>query len=135
MPGKHGIIIEFEEPDNAEAKEEENRSCGVVDEGEKKSSRSLRSRLRGGNSSSSAPPSAPPPARRSVLSATYLPQVATEQGWNLEEAIHSLIRKAGFGGKITESLKRELVLTRYESSMAGMGWREYQREREKETGG
>lgn len=149
IPGKHGIIIEFEEPAEPEAKggggaallsssSEEKEGDDGGDK--KKSSRSLRSRLRGGHSSSTASTSSHSSSSRrsspaSVLSATYLPHVASEQGWTLEECIHSLIRKAGFSGKITEELKRELRLTRYESSMAGMGWREYQKEKEKEKGG
>lgn len=136
VPGKHGIIIEFEEPDVEVEGAREASGGGGSGEGEKKSgsSRSLRSRiLRGGgkSSNSASPSSSSRSSPASVLSATYLPHVAPEQGWGVEEAIHSLIRKAGFSGKITGELKRELRLTRYESSMAGMGWREYQKEREK----
>jgi len=147
VPGRHGIIIEFEEPDDSqageagEAREEDGGGGGGGGEGggdARRRSRSLRSRLLGGGSPAPhLPPSrspGPPTARKSVLSATYLPHVAPEQGWGVEEAIHSLVRKAGFGGKVTEALKRELRLTRYESSMAGMGWREYQRERERAAG-
>lgn len=147
VPGKHGIIIEFEEPETkkaarSSASEEGGRgeSCGGGGVDGKKSSRSLRSRLRGGDSNSSAPvpdsssSSRSRPAAANVLSATYLPHVAAEQGWGVEESITSLIRKAGFAGKVTEALKRELKLTRYESSMAGMGWREYQRERAEKEG-
>jgi len=157
VPGRHGIIIEFEEPAVEEATKgggggaalpsssSEEKEGGDGDGGEedkkKKSSRSLRSRLRGHSSSSASTSStsASTSSRRSspasVLSATYLPHVAIEQGWGLEECIHSLVRKAGFSGKITEELKRELRLTRYESSMAGMGWKEYQKEKEKVEGG
>ena len=144
VPGKHGIIIEFEEPEaevEGAKKEARREAIGGGGGGEEKKSsssssgcgsRSLRSRLRGGNASSSSSNSNSSSSNRSspasVLSATYLPHVAPEQGWGVEEAIRSLIRKAGCGGQITEELKRELRLTRYESSMAGMGWREYQRE-------
>lgn len=139
VPGKHGIIIEFEEPETKKASSSsEDGGRGENGDGDaNKSSRSLRSRLRGGgNSSSSSSPPASASSSRSrasanVLSATYLPHVATEQGWGVEDSITSLIRKAGFSGKITDALKRELKLTRYESSMAGMGWREYEKEREK----
>ena len=139
VPGKHGIIIEFEEPDSVEAEEaatreeEDGKGNGEGEGAGEKKKRSLRSRLRGGNSTSnsSSVPSSSSRSKGNVLSATYLPHVATEQGWGVEEAIHSLIRKAGFHGRVTEALKRELVLTRYESSMAGIGWKEYQRERER----
>ncbi|OWF51526.1 AMME syndrome candidate gene 1-like protein [Mizuhopecten yessoensis] len=33
--------------------------------------------------------------------ATYLPEVAIEQGWNIEQTIDSLLRKGGFRGTIT----------------------------------
>jgi AMMECR1 domain-containing protein len=33
-------------------------------------------------------------------SATYLPEVASDQGWTCEEAIISLIKKAGHKGKL-----------------------------------
>ena len=48
--------------------------------------------------------------------ATYLPEVALEQGWTKIEAIDSLLRKGGFVGKITEDVRRKIVLTRYQSS-------------------
>ena len=120
VPGKHGIVVEFEEP--------ESRRAAEGDEDEKSPSRGLRSRLRGGGASSS-PPNGNRRPTASVLSATYLPHVASEQGWGIKEAVDSLIRKAGFRGEITDALRRELRLTRYESSMAGIGWREFERER------
>ena len=147
VPGRHGIIIEFEEPDDGvevaegapEASGGSSLGGGGGGGGSSGGSRSLRSRLlRGGgtassNSASSSSSRSSP--SRTVLSATYLPHVAPEQGWGVDDAIRSLVRKAGFGGKVSEALKRELRLTRYEISMAGMGWREYQKEREKGRAG
>ncbi|BHF68562.1 AMME chromosomal region protein 1-like [Sparganum proliferum] len=36
-------------------------------------------------------------------SATYLPEVAAEQGWNHQETIDSLLRKGGYKNEITET--------------------------------
>ena len=48
------------------------------------------------------------------LSATYLPQVCPEQGWEQEECIDSLVRKAGFHGRIDARLRGRIRLTRYQ---------------------
>ncbi|CBY42681.1 unnamed protein product [Oikopleura dioica] len=48
-------------------------------------------------------------------SGTYLPQVATEQGWNQEETLVSLVRKAGFKGQINADFINSLSVTRYQS--------------------
>lgn len=76
--GKHGIIIEFTDPDN-------NTRC----------------------------------------SATYLPEVAAHEGWTKNEAIESLIRKAGYNGAITDSLKKRIRLTRYQSTLFTMRYSDY----------
>ncbi|XP_065871225.1 uncharacterized protein At2g38710 [Euphorbia lathyris] len=76
--GKHGLIIEFNDPDNN--------------------------------------------ARRS---ATYLPEVAAHEGWTKIEAIDSLMRKAGYGGIITESLRKTIRLTRYQSTLFTLSYSEY----------
>lgn len=49
-------------------------------------------------------------------SATYLPEVAFEQGWTQLEAVQSLIRKAGFVGDINDDLYVSISCTRYQSS-------------------
>ncbi|GJR59441.1 AMMECR1 family protein [Tanacetum coccineum] len=76
--GKHGIIIEFTDPNN-------NRS----------------------------------------RSATYLPDVAAQEGWTVMEAIDSLIRKAGYNGTITESVRKSIQLTRYQSTLFTMHYGDY----------
>ncbi|GFZ05996.1 AMMECR1 family [Actinidia rufa] len=76
--GKHGIIIEFTDPDNN--------------------------------------------TRRS---ATYLPEVAAHEGWTMMETIDSLMRKAGYNGTITESLRKRIQLTRYQSTLFTMHYSEY----------
>eukprot|EP00898_Chlorokybus_atmophyticus_P005441 jgi/Chlat1/5899/Chrsp4S06399 len=59
-------------------------------------------------------------------SATYLPEVASQEGWSRQEAIDSLMRKSGHNGAITESLRRSLHVTRYQSSLHTMSYGEYQ---------
>ena len=59
------------------------------------------------------------------FSATYLPDVAAEQGWSREEAVASLIRKAGFNGRIDEPLLGSIQTTRYQSSKTKMTWDEF----------
>ncbi|KAF1946477.1 hypothetical protein EJ02DRAFT_450568 [Clathrospora elynae] len=59
---------------------------------------------------------------------TYLPYVAKEQGWSKEEALVSLMRKAGWGGKEGEWRKVDLKVTRYQGKKVELGygeWREW----------
>ncbi|ESW17391.1 hypothetical protein PHAVU_007G235600 [Phaseolus vulgaris] len=58
-------------------------------------------------------------------SATYLPEVAANEGWTKIEAIDSLIRKSGYNGPITDELRKDLQLTRYQSTLFTMNYREY----------
>ncbi|KAK8643284.1 hypothetical protein V6N13_012587 [Hibiscus sabdariffa] len=57
--------------------------------------------------------------------ATYLPEVPAHEGWTNVEAIDSLIRKAGFSGPITESLRKRIKLTRYQSTLFTMHYSHY----------
>lgn len=57
--------------------------------------------------------------------ATYLPEVAGEQGWTKEEAIESLVRKSGYKGALTQSLLSSIRLTRYQSSKSELTYTEY----------
>uniref|UniRef100_A0A803QUQ9 AMMECR1 domain-containing protein n=1 Tax=Cannabis sativa TaxID=3483 RepID=A0A803QUQ9_CANSA len=75
--GKHGIIIEFIDPDNT---------------------------------------------RRS---ATYLPEIAAHEGWTKLEAIDSLMRKSGYSGTISETLRKKIKLTRYQSTLCTMQYSDY----------
>ncbi|THH18013.1 hypothetical protein EW146_g2903 [Bondarzewia mesenterica] len=59
------------------------------------------------------------------FSATYLPQIALEQGWDKIETIDSAIQKAGWNGQITEDLRRSVKLRRYQSRKCTVGWDEY----------
>jgi len=59
------------------------------------------------------------------MTATYLPDVAPDQGWDKKETIDSAIRKAGWDGRITEDLRRSIKLRRYRSSKCAVAWDEF----------
>lgn len=68
------------------------------------------------------------PARRGggpELSATFLPEVAEQQGWDQIKAVAQLIRKAGYAGTITDSLLQRIECTRYQSSKYIVTFEEY----------
>ncbi|KAJ7970592.1 AMMECR1 family [Quillaja saponaria] len=58
-------------------------------------------------------------------SATYLPDVAANEGWTKIEAIDSLMRKAGYNGVITEALRKRIQMTRYQSTLFTMHYSDY----------
>jgi AMMECR1 domain-containing protein len=70
---------------------------------------------------------------RQTFTATYLPDVIPEQGWDKIEAVDSAIQKAGWSGTITEDLRRSVKLRRYQSKMCVVGWDEYIEWREQQT--
>ncbi|KAK6345118.1 hypothetical protein TWF718_007047 [Orbilia javanica] len=57
--------------------------------------------------------------------ATYLPNIAVEQGWTQEETLVSLMRKAGWGGKSSEWQKVNLQVTRYKGTKSSASYGEY----------
>jgi uncharacterized protein (TIGR00296 family) len=63
-------------------------------------------------------------AAGSSFNATYLPEVAGEQGWTREEAVQSLVRKAGFSGRI-EDVWASIECTRYQSAKCFMTFTEW----------
>ncbi|KAH9938585.1 alport syndrome [Fomitopsis serialis] len=67
----------------------------------------------------------PHPALKHTFSATYLPQIAPEQGWDKIETIDSAIHKAGWTGRITEDIRRSVKLRRYQSRKYTVSWEEY----------
>ncbi|KAF9535009.1 AMMECR1 domain-containing protein [Crepidotus variabilis] len=73
----------------------------------------------------SSTPSLPRLTSRQTFSATYLPDVIPDQGWDKIEAIDSAIQKAGWKGRITEDLRRSVKLQRYQSSRCEVTWDEY----------
>jgi uncharacterized protein (TIGR00296 family) len=58
-------------------------------------------------------------------SATFLPEVAKNQGWDQRKTVSSLIRKAGYQGTITDSLLKRIRCTRYQSSKHKVTFEEY----------
>ncbi|KAG6850158.1 hypothetical protein H0H93_000285 [Arthromyces matolae] len=91
------------------------------------------------NSTSEAPsplsssPYLPRFTSRQTFSATYLPDVIPEQGWDKIEAVDSAISKAGWSGRITEDLRRSIKLRRYQSKMCTVDWDEYVHWRESQS--
>ena len=67
---------------------------------------------------------------RSTFTAIYLPEIPVQENWTKEETIHSLIRKSGYQGHITNQLKSSLKITRYQSSVSVASYEEYTRARE-----
>ncbi|KIK91693.1 hypothetical protein PAXRUDRAFT_148944 [Paxillus rubicundulus Ve08.2h10] len=62
---------------------------------------------------------------RQMLTATYLPDVIPEQGWDKIEAVESAMRKAGWTGVINEEMRRSVCLRRYQSRKCVVGWDEF----------
>ena len=67
----------------------------------------------------------------STKTATYLPEVAAEQGWTKIQAIDSLLRKGGYKDRITEHFRRTLKVTRYQSEKYSLTYDEYTKIRHK----
>ncbi|KAM4547180.1 nuclear protein AMMECR1 isoform 2-T2 [Fundulus diaphanus] len=61
----------------------------------------------------------------SKRTATYLPEVAKEQGWDHIQTIDSLLRKGGYKAPITNDFRKTIKLTRYHSEKMTMGYAEY----------
>lgn len=61
------------------------------------------------------------------MSATYLPEIAAEQGWTKEETVLSAIKKAGYRGKVEvgDKVWESLDVRVYGSVKAGAGWDEF----------
>ncbi|KAF2278317.1 ammecr1 family protein, partial [Westerdykella ornata] len=57
--------------------------------------------------------------------ATYLPDVAKEQGWTKEETLVSLMRKAGWDGPTREWREVELKVVRYKGVKERLGYAEW----------
>lgn len=73
----------------------------------------------------SLPRSANPKQLKTVLHATFLPDVATEQGWSKVDAVNAAIRKAGFKGSVTEELRRQCKVSRYQSKKVKVDYQEW----------
>ena len=62
--------------------------------------------------------------------ATYLPDVAVEQGWSKEETVVSLMRKAGWVGRKEKWGEVELKVVRYQGKKESLEFGEFRRWRE-----
>ncbi|KAG2440054.1 hypothetical protein HXX76_004168 [Chlamydomonas incerta] len=65
------------------------------------------------------------PEARVRRTATFLPDVAPEQGWDRQAAIDALVRKAGYSGPITPQLRDAISLERYQSTIAAVTYEEF----------
>ncbi|KAI1412795.1 AMMECR1 domain-containing protein [Hypoxylon sp. FL1857] len=62
--------------------------------------------------------------------ATYLPDVALEQGWTKEETLVSLMRKAGWAGRKDKWQSVDLKVVRYQGKKKSLQYPEYKRWRD-----
>ncbi|KAK4242876.1 AMMECR1 domain-containing protein [Achaetomium macrosporum] len=62
--------------------------------------------------------------------ATYLPDVAVEQGWTKEETVVSLMRKAGWVGRRDKWQEVELKVVRYQGKKESLEYGEFKRWRD-----
>ncbi|KAH6623520.1 AMMECR1 domain-containing protein [Chaetomium tenue] len=62
--------------------------------------------------------------------ATYLPDVAVEQGWTKEETLVSLMRKAGWMGRKDRWEEVELNVVRYQGRKVGLEYAEFKQWRD-----
>ncbi|CAF0773112.1 unnamed protein product [Rotaria sordida] len=63
--------------------------------------------------------------RGAKRSATYLPEVAHEQGWNHIQTIDSLLRKGGYKAPITSDMRKSVLVTRYRSEKLILHYNDY----------
>jgi len=68
--------------------------------------------------------------KKKSFSATYLPEVASEQGWTRKRTLQSLVQKAGYRGHIDSSIWDSMSLTRYKSSKCSLTYNDYAKERQ-----
>ncbi|CAI6093389.1 hypothetical protein V2G26_017585 [Clonostachys chloroleuca] len=58
---------------------------------------------------------------------TYLPDVASEQGWTKEEALFSLTRKAGWMGSHSRWQELDLKVTRYQGKKHELAYKDFKK--------
>jgi AMMECR1 domain-containing protein len=63
--------------------------------------------------------------RGAKRSATYLPEVAHEQGWNHIQTLDSLLRKGGYKATITSDMRKSVHVTRYRSEKLTLHYNDY----------
>ncbi|XP_071084485.1 nuclear protein AMMECR1-like [Haliotis cracherodii] len=57
--------------------------------------------------------------------ATYLPEVAVEQGWDRIQTIDSLLHKGGFKGPVNAEIRKSIRLIRYRSEKMTVSYSDY----------
>ncbi|ORX69046.1 AMME syndrome candidate gene 1 protein [Linderina pennispora] len=57
--------------------------------------------------------------------ATFLPEIAEEQGWSKEKTVDQLLRKGGYEWTITREMRESVKLTRYQSKKAKLLYTDY----------
>lgn len=67
--------------------------------------------------------SCPVTSRR--YNATFLPEVAAEQGWSHAQTLEELIHKSGFRGAVNMALHERIALTRYQSEKESLTFDDY----------
>ncbi|KAF6199449.1 hypothetical protein GE061_007475 [Apolygus lucorum] len=60
-----------------------------------------------------------------MKSATFLPEVAAERGWDTTETIDQLLRKGGFRGPITTQVRESIRLTRYKTEKIRASYQDF----------
>jgi len=66
--------------------------------------------------------------------ATYLPEVASEQKWTKKQTIDSLLHKSGYTGRINSEVRNRIKLTRYKSEKVTLSYTEYRNRKEQLRG-
>ncbi|GAA5983935.1 hypothetical protein JCM10908_005982 [Rhodotorula pacifica] len=61
-----------------------------------------------------------------TLHATFLPEVAPEQGWTKIDAVDAAMRKAGYRGPVTDEMRRNARVSRYQSRKVKRSYDEWQ---------
>lgn len=61
-----------------------------------------------------------------TLHATFLPEVAQEQGWSKTDAVDAAMRKAGYRGTVTDEMRRKARVSRYQSHKVKRSYDEWQ---------
>ncbi|GAA5878978.1 hypothetical protein JCM3774_000681 [Rhodotorula dairenensis] len=61
-----------------------------------------------------------------TLHATFLPEVAPEQGWTKTDAVDAAMRKAGYRGTVTDEMRRNARVSRYRSEKVKRSYDEWQ---------
>lgn len=64
--------------------------------------------------------------------ATFLPHVASQEGWGRTETIAALVRKSGHDGGVDDALLASLRVTRYQSTAYTLSYAEYREAKQRD---